>query len=109
MKLEISCKTAWKVLNSSLSFFISTADKIIQLTIFGYNYLFGGIKMKKGLHPELKPTTFVCGCGNTFTLLSTKGGTVYLESCNTCHPFYAGKLRIKPFLLESTTKSADAS
>ncbi|NPB07143.1 MAG: 50S ribosomal protein L31 [Aquificae bacterium] len=52
--------------------------------------------MKKGIHPELKPTTFVCGCGNTFTLLSTKGGTVYLEVCNQCHPFYAGKLKIKP-------------
>ncbi|MDQ7038973.1 MAG: 50S ribosomal protein L31 [Aquificota bacterium] len=56
--------------------------------------------MKKGIHPELKPTTFVCGCGNTFTLLSTKGGTVHIEVCNACHPFYAGKLRIKPAFLE---------
>jgi large subunit ribosomal protein L31 len=53
-------------------------------------------KMKKGIHPELKPTTFVCGCGNTFTLLSTKGGTVYLETCNQCNPFYTGKLKVKP-------------
>jgi large subunit ribosomal protein L31 len=51
----------------------------------------------------------VCGCGNTFTLLSTKGGTVYLEACNACHPFYTGKLRIKPFLLETAGKSVNAS
>jgi len=57
------------------------------------------VKMKKGIHPELKPTTFVCGCGNTFTLLSTKGGTVYLETCNQCHPFYTGKLKLKPAFL----------
>ena len=55
--------------------------------------------MKKGIHPELKPTTFVCGCGNTFTLLSTKGGTVYLETYNQCHPFYTGKLKLKPAFL----------
>ena len=60
--------------------------------------------MKKGIHPELKLTTFVCGCGNTFTLLSTKGGTVYIESCNKCHPFYTGKLRVKPAYLELQAK-----
>ena len=56
--------------------------------------------MKTGLHPELKPTHFVCGCCNSFTLLSTKGGTVYLETCNDCHHFYTGKLRVKPAFLE---------
>ncbi len=56
--------------------------------------------MKKEIHPELKETKFVCGCGNTFTLLSTKGGTVHLETCNMCHPFYSGKLKIRPFFLD---------
>lgn len=56
--------------------------------------------MKKGIHPELQPTTFICGCGNTFTLLSTKGGVIHIEVCNHCHPFYAGKLRLKPMFLE---------
>ncbi|HID65827.1 MAG TPA: 50S ribosomal protein L31 [Aquificaceae bacterium] len=42
----------------------------------------------------------MCGCGNTFTILSTKGGTVYLEVCNQCHPFYAGRLKIKPAYYE---------
>ncbi|HIQ31803.1 MAG TPA: 50S ribosomal protein L31 [Aquifex aeolicus] len=56
--------------------------------------------MKKDLHPPMEPTTFVCGCGNTFVLMSTKGGTVSIEVCNRCHPFYTGKLRIKPLFLE---------
>jgi len=56
--------------------------------------------MKKGIHPELQPTNFVCGCGNSFTLLSTKGGTVHVEVCNQCHPFYTGKLRLKPMFHE---------
>ena len=58
--------------------------------------------MKKDIHPELKETTFVCGCGNTFTLLSTKGGTVHIEVCSQCHPFYAGKLRVKPLYYQLT-------
>ncbi len=56
--------------------------------------------MKKDIHPELKLTHFVCGCGNEFDLLSTKGGVVHLEVCNQCHPFYTGKLKIKPLFLE---------
>jgi len=56
--------------------------------------------LKKGIHPELKVTHFVCGCGNEFDLLSTKGGVVHLEVCNQCHPFYSGKLKIKPLFLE---------
>jgi len=54
--------------------------------------------MKKGIHPELKPTLFICGCGNQFTLLSTKGGTVYLETCNACHPFLYRKAKGKACL-----------
>lgn len=65
--------------------------------------------MKKDIHPELKPTKFICGCGNEFELLSTKGGVVYLEVCNQCHPFYIGKLKIKPLFLEikGETKTAE--
>ncbi len=56
--------------------------------------------MKKDIHPKLEPTTFICSCGNKFELLSTKGGTVHIEVCNQCHPFYVGKLQIKPLFLE---------
>ncbi|WP_457623662.1 50S ribosomal protein L31 [Persephonella sp.] len=62
--------------------------------------------MKKDIHPELKVTHFVCGCGNEFDLLSTKGGVVHLEVCNQCHPFYSGKLKIKPLFLEITGVTA---
>jgi large subunit ribosomal protein L31 len=93
---------------SSFFEFLTRGFFLIIRDIIYISHSFGGAKMKKGIHPELKPTTFVCGCGNTFTLLSTKGGTVYLEACNACHPFYTGKLRIKPFLLETAGKSVDA-
>lgn len=58
--------------------------------------------MKAGIHPELKETKFICGCGNQFEIYTVKGGTVYLEVCNNCHPFYTGKLRVKPKFLELT-------
>jgi large subunit ribosomal protein L31 len=47
--------------------------------------------MKKGIHPEYKEVTVKCGCGNTFTTRSTKGGNIAVEICSSCHPFYTGK------------------
>jgi len=47
--------------------------------------------MKKGIHPEYKEVTVKCGCGNTFTTRSTKGGAIAVEICSNCHPFYTGK------------------
>ena len=47
--------------------------------------------MKKGIHPEYKDVTVKCGCGNTFTTRSTKAGTIAVEICSSCHPFYTGK------------------
>jgi large subunit ribosomal protein L31 len=47
--------------------------------------------MKKGIHPEYKEVTVKCGCGNSFTTRSTKGGTIAVEICSSCHPFYTGK------------------
>jgi large subunit ribosomal protein L31 len=47
--------------------------------------------MKKGIHPEYKEVTVKCGCGNTFTTRSTKGGAIAVEICSSCHPFYTGK------------------
>ncbi len=56
--------------------------------------------MKKDIHPNIEPTKFICSCGNQFELLSTKGGTVYIEVCNQCHPYYTGKLKAKPLFIE---------
>ncbi len=47
--------------------------------------------MKPDLHPKYEETTYVCSCGNTFTSRSTHGGTLRIELCNKCHPFYTGQ------------------
>ncbi|MCL2654319.1 MAG: 50S ribosomal protein L31 [Coriobacteriia bacterium] len=47
--------------------------------------------MKPDLHPKYEETTYVCSCGNTFTSHSTHGGTLRIELCNKCHPFYTGQ------------------
>ncbi len=46
--------------------------------------------MKKGIHPEYKPSTITCACGGIFHTCSTKGD-FHVEICSKCHPFYTGK------------------
>jgi len=48
--------------------------------------------VKKGIHPDYKQTTVVCGCGNTIETGSTKE-SIRIEICSNCHPFYSGKQR----------------
>ena len=51
--------------------------------------------MKSEIHPNYVETTITCGCGETFTTRSTKeSGSIYVEVCSVCHPFYTGKQRI---------------
>jgi large subunit ribosomal protein L31 len=51
--------------------------------------------MKTGIHPEYKVTEVTCSCGNSFTTRSTAAsGSIHVETCNVCHPFYTGKQRI---------------
>ena len=51
--------------------------------------------MKADIHPDYHVTTVTCGCGNTFQTKSTAaGGTMTVETCSACHPFYTGKQRI---------------
>lgn len=47
--------------------------------------------MKDGIHPEYAALEATCSCGNVFTTKSTKPGTIYLDVCSACHPFYTGK------------------
>ena len=49
--------------------------------------------MKPGIHPEYVEAKVVCGCGNTFTTMSTKP-LLRLDVCSACHPFYTGQQRI---------------
>ncbi|MEM8866326.1 MAG: 50S ribosomal protein L31 [Planctomycetota bacterium] len=48
--------------------------------------------MKDGIHPDYQETTVHCGCGNTFTTRSTRP-ELKVDICNTCHPFFTGKLK----------------
>ena len=51
--------------------------------------------MKNEIHPDYLETTVTCGCGEVFTTRSTKAsGSIYVEVCSQCHPFYTGKQRI---------------
>ena len=50
--------------------------------------------MREGIHPQYVETQVHCACGNGFTTRSTKGGTMNVETCSACHPFYTGKQRI---------------
>lgn len=49
--------------------------------------------MKKGIHPEYKPTTIVCSCGNEIQTRSTQD-EIHVEICSVCHPFYTGRQRL---------------
>lgn len=48
--------------------------------------------MKANIHPQYQQANVICSCGNTFTVGSTKG-TIHVELCYNCHPFYTGKAR----------------
>ena len=51
--------------------------------------------MKPEIHPKYEETKVSCGCGETFTTRSTVAiGSVFVEVCSVCHPFYTGKQRI---------------
>jgi len=49
---------------------------------------------QQGIHPEYTETTFICGCGATHVIKSTIGGTVHIDVCKDCHPFYTGKKKV---------------
>jgi large subunit ribosomal protein L31 len=51
--------------------------------------------MRADIHPQYHVTTVTCGCGNSFTTRSTApSGTIHVEVCSQCHPFYTGKQKI---------------
>jgi ribosomal protein L31 len=39
--------------------------------------------LKQGIHPELKLTKFVCGCGNEFEIYTVKGGAKIFRTSRT--------------------------
>ncbi len=48
--------------------------------------------MKKDIHPKYHETEIRCGCGNKFTTRTTMK-KMKIDICNSCHPFYTGKLK----------------
>jgi large subunit ribosomal protein L31 len=51
--------------------------------------------VREGIHPDYVATTVHCGCGNEFVTRSTqKSGSIHVEVCSACHPFYTGKQKI---------------
>ena len=51
--------------------------------------------MKQGIHPNYVETTVTCTCGNEFVTHSTVAvGTMRVDVCSECHPFYTGKQKI---------------
>jgi large subunit ribosomal protein L31 len=49
--------------------------------------------MKQGIHPNYVEAKVTCGCGNTWTTMSTRP-VLRLDICSACHPFYTGTQRI---------------
>jgi large subunit ribosomal protein L31 len=49
--------------------------------------------MKPDIHPQYKPTTISCACGNVIKTMSAKED-IKVEVCSSCHPFYTGKRKM---------------
>ena len=50
--------------------------------------------MKSGIHPEIKTTKVHCnGCGTDFETQATVG-SITVDICSNCHPFYTGKQKL---------------
>ncbi|HSW31926.1 MAG TPA: 50S ribosomal protein L31 [Longimicrobiales bacterium] len=49
--------------------------------------------MKQGIHPDYKPATVMCACGNRIATMATVE-EIHVEICSVCHPFYTGRQRL---------------
>lgn len=49
--------------------------------------------MKQGIHPDYKPTTVTCACGEVIETASTREN-IRIEICSKCHPFFTGKQKL---------------
>lgn len=50
--------------------------------------------MKKDIHPKYGPARFECACGNVIETRSVRQGTIKIDICSACHPFFTGKQKI---------------
>lgn len=49
--------------------------------------------MKTGIHPEYKPVTITCTCGEVIHTRSTRG-SFHIEICSKCHPLFTGQQKL---------------
>ena len=61
--------------------------------------------MKAGLHPEYNETVIRCACGAEYPTRSTKG-SISVEICAKCHPFFTGKNQFVDFSKSNKTMLA---
>lgn len=51
--------------------------------------------MQAAIHPKKVPLKATCTCGNVIETFSTiEKGTLSMDVCSKCHPFYTGKQKI---------------
>lgn len=50
--------------------------------------------MKQAIHPNYEKLVATCSCGNVIETFSTRGGTMQVDVCSACHPFYTGKQKL---------------
>lgn len=50
--------------------------------------------MKQDIHPKYGPATIRCACGNVIETQSSTPGTIQVDICSGCHPFFTGKQKL---------------
>lgn len=50
--------------------------------------------MQTAIHPKYDVLAATCSCGNVITTRSTRAGTLHIDVCSSCHPFYTGKQKV---------------
>ncbi|NTV30847.1 50S ribosomal protein L31 [candidate division WWE3 bacterium] len=51
--------------------------------------------MKKGIHPIYHdPVQITCACGGSIAAGSVLGGSIRVDICSQCHPFFTGEKRL---------------
>ncbi|MEY3092865.1 MAG: ribosomal protein [Actinomycetota bacterium] len=50
--------------------------------------------MKAEIHPKYETVAVRCSCGNNFETRSTITGSLNVELCNECHPYFTGKQKL---------------
>jgi len=50
--------------------------------------------VKPEIHPKYDTVKYECACGNVIESKSTRQGTVKVDICSACHPFFTGREKL---------------